>query len=101
MGMLSGRETKKYKIRLLNHGHEFEVTTHKDLYSMKPWIKVRTGEMLEIEMDPSETGFQASNAVSGPTERGMYEPINATITFMGLPAELESNLLIESYSDGL
>lgn len=99
--MLPEHKSGKYIIKLINHGHEFDVTMNKMFYSRDPWTNVRKGEILQFEINPPGTGFQASNQARGPAAKGWHEPINATIIFIGLPGGLQSDRLIESYGEGL
>lgn len=90
---LSGSRAGSCQVRLVNHGKEFKVSSRSD----NGWTTIEEGKAVEIEIPRSDTGFQVSNQLSGNGTR-IGEPINATITFLGLPCQMAEKQLIEGRS---
>lgn len=94
------RGKSSYKMKITNHGAEFQITLYSWRDIDKGWERIPSGTTKVIELGPRDFGFMATNGLNEP--RVSYrEPIHATIRFMDLPSGWKDDELLESWGDAL
>jgi hypothetical protein len=88
------RTGKPYRVEIVNHGVEFEVTLHSWRDRDRDWAAIASGQSETFDLGPKDTGFQFSNESRVRLERAT--PVRATIIFKNLPADLEDKRLLEA-----
>ena len=91
-------ENKPYHVRLTNHGSDFQVSsgTPED---HSGHTRIPAGKTVILPMKHGQTGFAATNQREQPRVPG-WQPVHASVTFLGIPAEMEKTDLIELYTGG-
>lgn len=89
---------KPYKIRFINHGSDFQVTSGTSADDIR-FTRIPAGKTVIIPMEHRQIGFSATNQLEQPSVC-YREPVHASLTFIGIPVEMEQAILIELYSDG-